>query len=105
MLKIHFDEIVDFFVDTSPSRFCRRILHPDERELVDVQTPYLVVSVPFCQYIINYIDLSSSPGCESAEGFSNDVTVCQSTADVIQSQGLQRRDVVLRWEFVRHRTF
>jgi len=36
MLKIPFKETVDLVVDASPSRFCLRILHPGERELVDI---------------------------------------------------------------------
>ena len=95
MLEVPFDKTVDLFVDADPGRFRRRIFHPDERQLVDVQTPYIVVSTPLFQHVVDSSNVSGSPGCESAEGFFDDVTLCQFTAYVTQSQGLQRGDIIL----------
>ena len=49
VLKIPFDETIDL-VDVGPGRFRRRVFHPDERELVYVWVPYLVVSASLLVY-------------------------------------------------------
>ena len=101
MFKVPFDEFVDLLVNAGPSRFRCRVLHPDRRELVDVQAPYLVVSVPLCLYASNLNNLSHSLGCESAERILRNVTLSQLVAYVIQSEGLQHGDIVLLRMFVR----
>ena len=98
MLKTLFDETVDLFADAGASR---RVLHPEMRELVDVQTPDFAVSAPLRHYEVDFIAVSSSPGCEFAEGFFKNVALFQSIAYVTQRQVLQRRDVVLQWKSVR----
>jgi len=68
-----------------------------------VEFPCLVIPVPLRQGIINLNNVSGSPGCESAESLLSDVALPQFTAYVIESQGLQRGDIVLLWGFVRFR--
>ena len=91
MPKIPFDETVDLFVDAGAGRFRRRVLHLDERELVYVWTPYLIISALY-QYIVDSCDVPSSPRCEFAERFFNNVALCQFIAYAIQSQALQLED-------------
>ena len=95
MIKISVREIVDHSVNARPSHICRRILHPSRGELVDVQTPYLVVSVPLCRCIVNLSDVYGSPRCESTKGFFNDVALSHPFTYVVQGEGLQHGDVVL----------
>jgi len=101
MLEVTPGETVDFLVDAGAGRFPRRTLHPNVCELLNVQFPYLVIPVPLRQGIINLNNVSGSPGCESAESLFGDVALPQFTAYLIESQGLQRGDIVLLWGFVR----
>ena len=95
MIKIPVGEIVDHSVNARPSHICRRVLHPNCGELVDVKTPYLVVSAPLCRCIVNLSYVSGSPRCESAKGFLNDVALSHLSTYVVQGEGLQHGDVVL----------
>ena len=100
MLEIPFDETVDLFLDAYSRRFRLPVSYPNGRELVDVQTPYLAVSAPLGQYIANCSSVSSLRR-KPAKRLPDDVAFSQSTTYVIQSEGLQSGDIVLRWNFVR----
>ena len=97
MRKVPIDKTVDLFFNAGPGYFRCRVLHPHESELVDIQTPYLVISAPLRRYTVNLSDVTRSLECESAERLFDDIALSQLTTYVIQSEGLQHGNIVL-WE-------
>ena len=59
MFEVPFNETVNFFLDTRARCLCR-VLNPDVCQLLDIETPYLVVPAPLGQQTLDLNNRSSS---------------------------------------------
>ena len=102
MLKVALDEAMGFLVDTSTCLGHCRVIYDSVCKLINIQGPDLAVSGMLRWHRVISGDVSGLPGCKATKRFLNDIALGQLAAYVVQSQGLQRKDVVLQRRFVRH---